>query len=74
MRRFRNGDGIVSGESGDATLQRAARQVAKAKFINLGDADCGFLFRLPQLSAEADLAELTRGLADGGWQVVIIDP
>src|SRR5262249_51454331 len=65
---------LISGESGQATIQRTARQVALSKGVKLADCDCGFMFRLPQLSAEEDLMELTRGLRQGRWEVAIVDP
>jgi hypothetical protein len=65
---------LISGESGEATLQETAKRVAEAKHIRWGDGDYGILCRLPQLGFEEDLAELTAGLLRNKVEAVIIDP
>jgi replicative DNA helicase len=65
---------MVSGESGEFTLQETARRVCKAKGVNLRDVDCLWDFRLPQLSVAEELAELRRGLETTRCEVAVIDP
>lgn len=65
---------IISGESGEHTLQETARRVALAKGIRLRDADVLWDFRLPQLSVEDELVALGQGLGAYEAEVVIIDP
>ena len=50
------------------------KAVCAAKGINLADVDCWWQFRLPQLGAAEDLAELGRGLKENGIEVVLLDP
>jgi hypothetical protein len=67
---------VLSGESGEFTLQETARRVCAARDLDLEDLD-GFLtlqFRLPQLAKPADLAELGRGLRGDGVEVGLVDP
>lgn len=65
---------LVSGESGDYTLQETALRICKAKGIDLAVTLCGWDFRLPRLSVEQELATLSAGIRDQGYEVVIIDP
>lgn len=65
---------VISGESGQATLQETARRVCKAKGIKLSDTSTFWDFRLPRLSVPEELGEMTTGLRRLGCEIVIIDP
>lgn len=67
--------GLLSGESGEATLQETFIRICKAK--NIPDpkrVDVQFGFRLPQLSKTDDLQQLQELIRERGLGVVIIDP
>jgi hypothetical protein len=65
---------VLSGESGEHTLQESARRICAAKGITLAELDCKWGFRLPQLARAHDLSELQKGLQDRAIEVAIIDP
>ena len=65
---------LISGESGGATLQETALRICRTKKINLADVDCFWDERLPQLSVQDELVELSKGLAQRQIMVVVIDP
>ena len=65
---------ILSGESGEHTLQESARRICDAKRIKLPDIDVLWHFNLPQLANWPDVFKLRKGLKDNGVEVVIIDP
>jgi hypothetical protein len=65
---------VLSGESGEFTLQETARRISKAKGIDLATADCLWGFRLPQLADAQQLAALQDGLRARAVGVVIVDP
>jgi len=65
---------MLSGESGEFTLQETAFRVCAAKGITLADVDCEWDFRLPQLSVEEELDELRCGLKRRRIEVAVIDP
>jgi hypothetical protein len=70
--RFRVG--VMSGESGEATLQETARRIARDKGIRLEEAEVHWCFTLPRLSNDTDMQDLTQVLRDQGTEVVILDP
>jgi replicative DNA helicase len=65
---------MLSGESGEFTMQETAFRVCAAKGINLAEVDCEWDFRLPQLSVEEELDELRTGLQRRQIEVAVIDP
>jgi hypothetical protein len=65
---------FVSGESGEFTIQETANRVCVAKGVPLNQVDCFWDFRLPKLSLDAELAELTQGIKKRAIEVVVIDP
>jgi AAA domain len=65
---------MLSGESGEFTLQETALRVCAAKGIGLADVGCEWDFRLPQLSVAEELDELRCGLKRRQIEVAIIDP
>lgn len=66
--------GLMSGESGEATIQEIARRIASSKSMNLAAAWVHWCFRLPQIGNSEHLAALRTQIADQGLDVVIIDP
>src|SRR5262249_27920709 len=65
---------VLSGESGEATLQEMARRICRSKFLRLETCDVRWGFRLPQLSSDEDLRALEAYLQGEAIGVVIIDP
>jgi hypothetical protein len=65
---------LLSGESGEYTLQETARRICHAKGIDLASVNCLWDFRLPQLANVADLGELQSGLKEHRVEVLILDP
>jgi AAA domain len=65
---------VISGESGEFTLQETASRICAAKRIDLKNVNCVWDFKLPQLSNYADLKELRDGLETYEVEVAIIDP
>lgn len=66
--------GIMSGESGEATLRDTAIRVAEAKGIDPKAADVLWEFQLPRLADPGDLAALGRALREEKVEVLFIDP
>jgi replicative DNA helicase len=65
---------LISGESGQPTLQDTARRVAAARGLRLADAGVLWGFRLPQLTNPAHLAALSQSLRHHGVKVLAVDP
>jgi replicative DNA helicase len=67
---------VLSGESGEHTLQESATRICNAKGIDLAWIGGRLLwqFDLPQLASGADMAALQKGLKDAGVEVLIVDP
>jgi replicative DNA helicase len=67
---------LLSGESGDATLQETAVRVCKAKGVDLAEADGQVFwgFELPCLDNAGDLQALAEFIREKGIEVVVIDP
>jgi replicative DNA helicase len=65
---------LLSGESGEATLQETARRICHAQGLDLSTVDCLWAFQLPQIGNTGHMAALQSGLKANGVQVVIIDP
>jgi replicative DNA helicase len=65
---------LLSGESGQATIQETAQRICRAKEIELAGANVFWGFRLPQLGNDGDLTALYHGLKENEIKVVVIDP
>jgi hypothetical protein len=65
---------VLSGESGEASLQSLARRVAAAKGLPWPQVDCFWGFDLPQLSRLEHLAALRDALVEHKIDVLIYDP
>jgi AAA domain len=65
---------VLSGESGEATLQETARRIAKAKGVDCTSAEIVWGTELPQLSNPDHLNDLGNILVEQRIDVLIIDP
>jgi replicative DNA helicase len=65
---------LLSGESGEYTLQAKALAACAARGVRLADADVFWAFTLPQLADSGDLVALRAGLDGHQVKVAIIDP
>src|SRR5262249_50244043 len=65
---------LLSGESGQATLQETAERVCRQKIFKLSNVDVIWNFDLPQLTRDRDVARLRRYVEDNGGGVVIPAP
>ena len=67
--------GVMSGESGPATIQETARRIAIAKGMQLADfGNVLWSFDLPRLGDKPDLAALRDLILVHGLEVIILDP
>lgn len=68
--------GLMSGESGDATIQETARRIAKSKlWPHLSDYENAvWSFDLPRLGHPQTKRELSQFIRDQALEVLIIDP
>gem|GEM_PF-2381629 len=65
---------VLTGESGEATVQETARRVAKQKDVRLADASVNWGFELPQLSSDSSLERLQEMIEDTKSEVCCVDP
>jgi replicative DNA helicase len=65
---------VLSGESGEPTLQETAFRICKAKGIRLEDAWVFWEFKLPQLANAIQVRELQAALKACGAEVLLLDP
>ena len=68
--------GLMSGESGEATLQETYRRVRASRQFPLPHDQVGLFwsFELPRLSDDSDLAVLESRISDNDLDVLILDP
>lgn len=65
---------LLSGESGQFTIQETARRIGTSKEIDPAEADVLFGFRLPQIARLNHVAALEETISGEGVEVLIIDP
>lgn len=65
---------VISGESGEATLQEIARRACASKHVTLRDAGIIWGFDLPRLAVREDVEMLVAALGDREVEVLILDP
>lgn len=67
---------LMSGESGDATIQETARRIARSKpWINLSDyKNAVWSFDLPRLGRPETKRDLVKFIGDQALEVLIVDP
>jgi RecA-family ATPase len=66
--------GLLSGESGKATIQETAKRICVAKGVKAEAADVRWGFDLPRLEEEQDLKKLTTTIVKRRLGAAIIDP
>jgi hypothetical protein len=66
---------LISGESGEHTIQETIRRISKSKDLTVGDLDGLFVaFDLPRLNHADDLNTLGDFIRENEIEVVVIDP
>ena len=65
---------LISGESGEATIQNLGRRICEPRGLNPRRLNMLWSFRLPQLARAPDLDALRRGLEREKAQVAMIEP
>ncbi len=66
---------VISGESGEATIQETARRVCRSKGIDLADLELvHWGFNLPQLGQPDHMEAVRDTIRDLGAEVLIVDP
>jgi replicative DNA helicase len=66
--------GVISGESGEATIRETARRICHSKRLDLSRLNVFWSFMLPQVSREEQLDKLTDAITANRLEVVILDP
>jgi replicative DNA helicase len=66
--------GVLSGESGAATIQETARRISVAKGLTLSNSRVWWGFRLPRLSDAHELDIMALAIRDNALEVLILDP
>ena len=66
--------GVISGESGAATIQETARRICDSKHLDLSQINVFWSFKLPQVSRSEDLDKLSQAIEENSLEVVILDP
>ncbi|MCY2989938.1 MAG: AAA family ATPase [Planctomycetota bacterium] len=66
--------GVISGESGGATIKETFRRICKAASVDPQSLGVFWSFRLPHLSKSADVQELAVAIEEHGLDVIILDP
>ena len=66
--------GLISGESGKATLQQKAEAICESKGLSLADLPIKWRFRMPQFADFAQRDEITEAVREHRLDVMIFDP
>lgn len=66
--------GVISGESGKASIQSTAKRISECKQLELADLGVAWAFDIPQISDPSHLRELKRFIQKNGIEVLILDP
>ncbi|MCA8999220.1 MAG: AAA family ATPase, partial [Planctomycetaceae bacterium] len=66
--------GVISGESGEATLQNTAQRICTCKGLDLAELPIIWEFNIPQISSPEHVQELRRHIQRHKIEVLILDP
>ncbi len=66
--------GVISGESGKASIQNTAQRVAECKQLELSELSIEWAFDIPQISDPSHLRELKRFIQKHDIEVPFLDP